>query len=140
MEIEDARLHRVAHRRLDLGLALTELACAARMHLALGEAAVHDRAPRAPHRNVDEVERLAQLAREDVPAVDLTVRSRHVAELEKADDTATSPVEDELTVARPLTEADDLVGDDEPLPGGVGSPERHPPRPQHASEVARVVE
>src|SRR5207247_3380721 len=71
--MEDERLNLVAHSGLRVVLPPTELDRALRLLLAVGEAAVHDRARRPPHRQVRQVERLAQLARDLRPRLDLAV-------------------------------------------------------------------
>src|SRR5258706_1222210 len=115
MEMEDARLHRIPHRRLELRLAFAELPRAPRLRLTVDETAVHDRARRAPHRDVGEVQRLLELAREQIPAVDLAVRSRDVRKLEVTNDAAPATEKRELTVAELLAAAHGLRGDDDTL-------------------------
>src|SRR5439155_903044 len=140
VKMEDERLNLVTHDRLRVVLPPTELDRALRLLLALGEAAVHDRARRPPHRQVRQVERLAQLARDLRPRLDLAVGRDHVAELEESNDAKPVPQKRELAVARPLAEANDLIGDREALLRRLRPPERDEPSTERGGELARVSE
>src|SRR5882724_1504367 len=140
MKLEDAHLNGVAHGGLDFGLALAELECAPRVLLALGEAAVHDRPRRAPHRQIRQIARLAKLAGDLCPRVDLAVRGHHVALLEESDDAKPAAEQRELAVGRPLAEAHDLVGDRETLLRRLRPPKGYPARTEHGGEIPWVAE
>src|SRR5437762_3290578 len=138
--VEDERLNLVTHDRLRVVLPPTELDRALRLLLAVGEAAVHDRARRPPHRQVRQVEGLAQLARDLRPRLDLAVGRHHVAELEESNDAKPVPQKRELAVARPLSEANDLIGDREALLRRLWPPERDEPSTERGGELPRVSE
>src|SRR3989442_1084039 len=140
MKLEDAHLNGVAHGGLDLGLALAELECAPRVLLALGEAAVHDRPRRPPHRQIRQIRRLAQLAGDLRPRLDLAVGGNHVAMLEESDDAKPASEQRELAIGHPLAEAHDLVGDREALLSRLRSPKGYPARTEHGGEIPRVAE
>src|SRR5256886_9353311 len=108
--------------------------------LAFGEAAVHGGARRPPHRQVSQVERLAQLARDLRPRLDLAVGRDHVAELEESNDAKPVPQKRELAVARPLAEANDLIRDREALLRRLPPPERDQPSTERGGELPRVSE
>src|SRR5436309_7202131 len=140
MKLEDAHLNGVAHGGLDFGLALAELERAPRVLLALGEAAVHDRPRRPPPRQIRQIGRLAQLAGDLRPRLDLAVGGDHVAMLEESDDAKPAAEQRELAIGHPLAEAHDLVGDGEALLGRLRSPKGYPARTEHRGEVPRVAE
>src|SRR5205809_41263 len=140
VKVEEECLNLVAQDRLDIGLPLTELDRALRLLLAVGEPAVHDRARRPPHRQVRQVERLAQLAGDLCPRLDLAVGGDHVAVLEESDDAKPVSEQRELAVPRPLPEVQDLVGDREALRRSLRPPEGDPARTEHGGEKPRVAE
>ena len=140
MKVEDERLNLVTHGGLRVVLPPTELDRTLRLLLAVGEAAVHDRARRPPHCQVRQVERPAQLARDLRPRLDLAVGRDHVAELEESNDAKPVPQKRELAVARPLAEANDLIGDREALLRRLWPPERDEPSTERGGELPRVSE
>src|SRR5437660_5441168 len=140
MKLEDGHLNGAAHGGLDLGLALAELERAPRVLLALGEAAVHDRPRRPPHRQIRQIGRLAQLAGDLRPRLDLAVRGNHVGMLEESDDAEPASEQRELAIGRLLAEAHDLVGDREAFLRRLRSPKSYPARPEHGGEIPRVAE
>src|SRR5207302_9408061 len=139
-KLRDGHLHAVAHGGLDLGLALAELECAPRVLLTLGEAAVHDRPRRPPHRQIRQIGQLAQRAGDLRPRLDLAVGGDHVAMLEESDDAKPTSEQRELAIDHPLAEAHDLVGDREALLGRLRSPKGYPARTEHGGEIPRVAE
>src|SRR5439155_9700633 len=121
-------------------LALAELERAPRVLLALGEAAVHDCPRRPPHRQIRQIGRLAQLAGDLRPRLDLAVGGDHVALLEEPDDAKPAAEQRELAIGHPLAEAHDLVRERAPLPRRLRSPKGYPARTEHGGEIPRVAE
>src|SRR5207245_11474400 len=118
----------------------TELESTRRLPRSAAEAPVHEPAGCPPHRQVRQVERLAQLARDLRPRLDLAVGRDHVAELEEPNDAKPVPQKRELAVARPLAEANDLIGDREALLRRLWPPERDEPSTERGGELPRVSE
>src|SRR2546427_10875898 len=137
---EDGILTGVGKGGLDCGLAPAELERAPRVLLPLGEAAVHDRPRRPPHRQIRQIARLAQLAGDLRPRLDLAVRGHHAAMLEESDDANPAAEQRELAVGHPLAKAHDLVGDRETLLRRLRPPKGYPARTEHGGEIPRVAE